>query len=191
MKVLEICLFVICFTVFACSGDADLTLPEDLQLQAGIERTRNVDILYSDSSRVRVRITSDLMLRNPDKYTPYQEFPEGIYVEFYDDERQVVAWLTANYAIRRDKENKVIARSHVILKNREDQKLETPELIWDEQSETVYSDKFVKITEPNGDVTVGFGFRSDQNFRSFEILSVESVKDIQTLLNETSSNPEQ
>ena len=57
-------------------------------------------------------------------------------------------------------------------------------MIWDESNELLYTEKFVKIIQPeNQDTTTGFGFETNQDFTRFEIkrrgsasLNVEQLK---------------
>jgi LPS export ABC transporter protein LptC len=73
-------------------------------------------------------------------------------------------------AVREDKTQKITARGNVTFQNDKNEKLETPELIWDEKERIVYTDKLVRITNAEkGDTTYGFGFRANQEFNRFEI----------------------
>ncbi|MBK9151325.1 MAG: LPS export ABC transporter periplasmic protein LptC [Saprospiraceae bacterium] len=73
-------------------------------------------------------------------------------------------------AVRDELKKKIIAKGNVEFYNDKQEKLETPELIWDEQEKIIYTDKLVRITQAEkGDTTYGFGFRANQDLSRFEI----------------------
>lgn len=129
----------------------------------------DVRIIYSDSAKVQVEITAPVLVRHHDKQEPRDEFPSGLFVQFYNDNLQVRSWLKADYAVKMERTDIVIARNNVELYNEKDEKLESPELIWDEKNDLLYTEKIVRITKPNGDVTYGSGFAANQDFTRFEI----------------------
>lgn len=104
------------------------------------------------------------------KNESYDEFPDGLLVEFLDNNKRVESWLEADYAIRKDKEKKIYVENNVVLYNKRNDKLETEALIWDEGLEEIYTSRPVKISQPErGDTSYGHGFRADQEFSRFEI----------------------
>jgi len=55
--------------------------------------------------------------------------------------------------------------------------LETSELIWNELTGVVHTDKFVKISQPSRrDTSYGYGFVTDEKFTRFEIKNFRGVK---------------
>jgi len=130
----------------------------------------NVVITYSDSAVVKVRIISPKMKRYYHKGESYDEFPDGLLVEFLSPSKKVTSWLEADYALRKDKEKKIYVEKNVVLYNKQKDKLETDELVWDEEGEEVYTSRLVKISQPSrGDTSLGYGFKADQEFTRFEI----------------------
>jgi hypothetical protein len=134
------------------------------------EQAKDVEILYSDSAQLRVKILSPVLIRHTDKTNPYDEFPAGLRAEFFNENKKVISWLVARYAVRYEKSEKIITRDSVVLFNKKNEKLETSELIWDEKERKIYTDKFIRITQPEkGDTSYGYGFITDQEFNRFEI----------------------
>ena len=134
----------------------------------GVEIGRDVEILYSDSAIVRVRVTAPALYNYVDRLEPRQEFPNGIKLEFLTPHLQVRSTLTAKFAIRQQDKGLIIARDSVVLTTVEHEKLETEELIWDEKTEKVRTDKFVKVTKPD-EVIYGFGLEANQDFSYWKI----------------------
>jgi len=140
----------------------------------GVEIARDVEVMYSDSARVRIVITGPKLVRHLDKINPRDEFPEGLHVDFLDENSEVESTLDALIGIRYPRDRKIIVRdtaNHVVLESIRGEKLETSELIWDEKEGTVFTDKFVKITKPE-EIIFAYGFRAKQDFSEYTLLSV-------------------
>ncbi|MCB0571080.1 MAG: LPS export ABC transporter periplasmic protein LptC [Phaeodactylibacter sp.] len=136
------------------------------------ETAKNVEILYSDSAQVRVRVTGPTMLYYLDRQEPRQEFPDGVHVEFFGPAGSITSELTARYGIRMERQNQVVVRDSVVWHSVEGEKLESEELIWDERSRKVYTQKFVVVTRP-GEIIYGHGFEADQDFSYSRINAIE------------------
>lgn len=160
--------------LLACEND--LAEVDDLQqlLDVKVERVEGVEILYSDSAQVKVRITGPVMLNNLDRTEPYQEFVDGILVEFFGEEEKVTSTMVAKYAIRYDRRGEVIVRDSVVWQSIDRQKLETEELIWREKEEEVFTKKFARITTAR-EIIEGYGFRANQDFSNAKIQQVEGI----------------
>ncbi|MBK9338253.1 MAG: LPS export ABC transporter periplasmic protein LptC [Lewinellaceae bacterium] len=144
---------------------ADLLYDTD---DTAVEVGRSVEILYSDSAVLRVRVTGPTLHNYLDRENPRQEFPDGIKMEFLTPRLQVRSTLIAKFAVRQQDKGLVIARDSVVLTTIEQEKLETEELIWDEKTERIHTDKFVKVTRP-GEVLYGFGLEANQDFSFWKI----------------------
>jgi len=137
-----------------------------------VETAREVEILYSDSAQVRVRITGPTMLQYLDRREPKQEFPDGVNVSFFGPEGAVTSQLDARYGVRLENKSEVIVRDSVVWQSVEGEKIETEELIWDERSRKIFTNKFVVITRPD-EIIYGHGFEADQDFTYSRINAIE------------------
>lgn len=154
----------------SCSNDIGEINKLISKQSVNLEEAFDIEMLYSDSAIVRVKINSPHLIRHIDKKNPIDEFPDGIDVEFFDDKKRVQSWLTADYAIRYEKENKIVVQKNVLLHNRKNEKIESGELIWNESTGTLKSDQFVRVTLPEkGDTIYGYGIEVDQDFTTFEV----------------------
>lgn len=163
---------VLVFVLTACvkkEFDLDvLRTPRDYSL----EEARDVDVTYSDSAIVRVRIKGPLLRRYVYRFRVEEEFPEGIHVTFYDVKGYATAWLSAKYAIRKPQDHQTVVRDSVVLLNTAGEKIEGLELIWDENEKTIRTEKFVKITRPD-EIIYSRGFKSNQDFSKYTLYAVE------------------
>lgn len=167
----------------ACSNDQvkDLATIE-LEDAVGIERAKNVEILYSDSVVVRVAIHAPTLLRYVARDTPKQVFPDGIDADFYSEQHIQTSKMMAKYAEQFEKERKVHLRDSVQIWNNKKEMLETDELIWDETEQQISSTKYVKITTPT-QIIEGVGFKSNLEFTEWEIYQVHGYMEQKNMIN--------
>ncbi len=143
-----------------------------------VETIKKVDMFYSDSAVVRVRVRGPVMLRHTALDNPKQEFIKGIWVDFYRGGR-VVATLTAKYAERNEYSGITLARDSVVWRSTDGKRLESPELTWDEKQQKVYTNRFVVVTTPK-DTIYSQGILANQDFTDIEFKAVDGsmmVKD--------------
>ncbi len=138
--------------------------------QIGIDRGKDVEIIYSDSARIKVRVTGPTMLSYVDRNEPKQVFPDGTITYFYDENQLEMGVLRGKYAIRDERKRQVIIRDSVVWESKTDGKLETSELVWDETTNIIKSTKFTKITRASETIT-GFNFQTDDKLSRWQILS--------------------
>lgn len=155
-------------SLWACDAAVKREYREYTEADTHVEMARDVEILYSDSAIVRVRVTAPVLLNYVDRENPRQEFPNGIKVEFLTPALEVRSVLTAKTAVRQNDKGLVIARDSVVLTTVEGEKLETEELIWNEKTEKVTTEKFVKVTKP-GEIIYGYGLEANQDFTFWKI----------------------
>ncbi len=171
------------FILAACENDLEEVNQAISQDDLKYETMQDVELLYSDSAILRVKVMGDKMLRYLDTKTPTQEFPEGIEVDFFDLNGRTQSVLTSKYAIRYEKKNEIIVKDSVVWKSKRNERLETEELIWDEKQNKVYTKKFVKITRPD-EIVYGYGFEADQDFNQWEINAITGTIKVDGLTDE-------
>ncbi len=162
-------LVAICCMVLACEDTNKETRQVITQDDVAMEVAKDVEILYSDSAVVRVRVTGPVLHNFNDRENARQEFPAGIRIDFLESDLSVRSTLTAKKAVRQQEKGLITARDSVVFATVKQEKLETEELIWDEKSGKVRTDKFVKVTKP-GEVIYGFGLEAEQDFSYWKIL---------------------
>lgn len=161
-------LFLIISMFSACSSDAESGQSIDKE-QVAIELAQDVQILYSDSAVLRVKITSDTLLHYVSIDDQRDEFPNGVRLDFFDTKQQPQSILTSKYAIRYPSRSEVVLRDSCVWYSLETKEtLESTELIWDEKLQKVYSNKFVIITTPSEKIW-GYGFETNSNFTHWKI----------------------
>lgn len=144
---------------------------EVTQEDLSIERISEVDILYSDSAVVRLRIQAPLLLNYLIQNEERKVFPEGLLASFYDSNGQVTSTLAARRATQYERKSLIVIQDSVVVESAGGERLETDELIWDERQQSLYTQKLVKVTTADEQI-YGYGFRSNQDFTEWEINKV-------------------
>ena len=164
--------------LLGCKSDLQ-TIDEIAKLEEGpVESAFNIEVIYSDQAFVRMILHAEQMDRYENEQA-YLEMPRGLHVVFYDTLMQKTSSMTANYAISYEDSEIIEARDNVVVINELGEKLNTEQLIWDQKNETIYSEKFVKITTED-EVTYGEGFRADERFDQWEITNPRGTFRIET-----------
>ncbi|MEP6795390.1 MAG: LPS export ABC transporter periplasmic protein LptC [Saprospiraceae bacterium] len=135
-----------------------------------VEEARDIEVKYTDSSYLVFILKAPLTRRSLEKYAVEEEFPEGLQVTFYDKSGQPRSWLKSDYARRDQVNRKIVIQKNVILYNDRGQRLEGPELIWDERSKEFHTDRFVKIID-NDKTIFSYGFKANEAFTRYELNS--------------------
>lgn len=167
-----ISIFVIACTaiLFSCKNDIqDVNSLFDFDKRP-VDVAKEVEIAYSDSGEIKMLLKSPIM----EKYEgddPYTEMPKGVKVFFYDSLKTINSYLTANYAINHEKSKIMEAKNDVVVINAKGQRLNTENLIWDQKTHLIYTNKSVKITTAD-EVIFGKGLKSDETFDNWEIVNV-------------------
>jgi len=137
------------------------------------EITTDIELLYSDSAVVKVKIKSPKLIRQSINAELREEFPDGLHVEFLSSNGSVSSYMDASYATRIERQGIIVAEDSVVVYNRKNDKLETTKLIWSEIDQTMTTSRFVRITRPDpGDTIYGYGLTTDQEFSRFELKEV-------------------
>ncbi len=142
--------------------------------QTLVETAADVELLFSDSAVLQLRIVAPTLVRHFSSSEPFQEFPDGLLVEFFEQGQQdrPSSRLTARYAQRFEHSNLFIARDSVVWTSGRQERLESEELTWDEAGDKVHTRKFVVMQRP-GELIYGHGFESNQAFTNWRIRAIE------------------
>lgn len=165
-------LLILLLALAACQNDLSEVEKIIPRKDVFLETAHDVRLLYSDSAVVKVQVEGGKMVRHLDKEDPRDEFPDGIAVSFFGGRNKVNSTLTAKFAVRYEGKKQITVRDSVVWISKQGEKLETEELIWDEENEKVYSNRYVRITNAE-EVIYGYGFEANQDFTEWRIKQIE------------------
>ena len=89
-------------------------------------------------------------------------------MEQFDSLMQIDASIKADTAYYYEKEKLWELRSNVFIQNRKGEKFDTQQLFWNQKTEKVYSDKYIRIEQTENIIT-GYGFESNQQLTQYVI----------------------
>ena len=141
------------------------------------EVAKQLDIIYTDSGHVKMHMTAPLMKH----YTinvkdPYQEFPEGVFIEFFTAKGEIKSTLKSKYAIRYDQTKMMEAKKDVVVVNEFGEKLNTNDLIWNENTRKIKAVGHVMVTTRK-ETLHGQGLNANEDFSEWEILKIHGKLD--------------
>lgn len=141
-----------------------------------VETAFNLEFERTDSGYRQIILRSNHMERYGGD-DPYSVFPEGFEITFYDTAGVAKSFIRANYGISYDKKKLMRARNNVVVKNFEtEEQLDTENLVWDQNTEEIYSGTFVKITTPDK-VVYGDSLRAHESFKWRDIYNMRGAFD--------------
>lgn len=136
--------------------------------------TRGVTTLVSDSGVTRYRINTEEWLVFDRKNPSYWAFEKGVYLEKFDSLFQVEASIKSDTAYYYDKQKLWKLMGNVHIQNLKGEKFDTDLLYWDQNKQKVYSDRFIRIEQPDRIIT-GRGFESNQQMTVYTINQPEGI----------------
>ena len=161
--------------LFACSNDLEkvreISIVDDEDYP--VETVKNGKIIYSDSAVVRVILNAVQMDRFVGE-EPHVEFSDGIEDQFFNPSGKKESELSADYAVMDEKNKLMEAKRAVKVRNINGDLLETEHLIWNEETEMVYTEEFVKITTKD-EVIYGQGLEANQDFSKYTIKKIRGT----------------
>lgn len=161
----------ILFMFYACTEGIDdiRTIPDIINYPA--MTVTNAELFHSQYGKVKLKVSAKTIEVYSYLEDPKIEFPEGILVEFFDDNQNITSYLTADKATYFENKSRWEALGNVEAKNVEGTVFNTEYIEWDEKEEIIKSDRFIKVTEKDA-IIVGRGFRAKQDFTDWKIFNI-------------------
>lgn len=166
---LIVTLLTFCF-FWSCREEqkVDISHSLDASLMPSMS-TRNIATLISDSGVTQYKIISPLWNIYDEVDTPYWSFPEGLYLQKYDKEYNVIATVAADSAKFFKNQRLWRLDGNVEMTKFPDELFLSPQVFWDQRKQQLYSDTFIHI-ENSTHVIEGTGFESDESLTKYRIL---------------------
>jgi LPS export ABC transporter protein LptC len=150
-------------------------------------KEKNVESLVSDSGVTRYKIITDTWLVFGKAAEPYWYFPDGVYLEKFDTLFNVEASIKADTAYYFERRKIWELDGNVDVSNLDGNRFQTPQLFWDQNKETIYSDSFIKITKGEN-INTGYGFHSNQDMSVYEIYRSGGKFEVEMNSEDTTAN---
>lgn len=158
----------------ACTSETDKERVMNERINLPLETGKNIYITYTDSGSTKAKVFAPILERYATETRNETVMKNGITAYFFSKDGKIDSYLKSKYAVRYDREKKMIARNDVILVNSKGDTLNTEELIWEEAKQMIHSDKYVRITTKD-EIIMGDGFESNTEFTKYKIFSIRGT----------------
>lgn len=154
------------FFALALKACQQVDQAKPVSYEGPISEATDVETLYTEQNVLKLKMTGKKVIefQNGDR-----EFPEGLFLEFYDENGNLTSTLKANHAYFFKQDYRWRGRGNVEVKNIvKQEQLNTEELFWKPDTKRIYTDKFVTLREQS-DVMYGTGLDAAQDLSDYTI----------------------
>ncbi len=143
-------------------------------IDSTMETAYDIVMTMSDSGQVNFRIKSPLLKKYELDNKVIEEFPEGLFIEFFDENHEPSSTVSAYYARRIGEEGIMTLRDSVVFVNTHNDKIESNIIVWDVVNNQISTTKFFKlIRAETKDTIYGIGMNSKIDFTRMEVTKFE------------------
>lgn len=167
--------FLVVFLLSACENDLR-EVSALSEKKTSVEEGYQIESYLSQSARMKAKLTAPLMKRYMTD-SPYVEFPRSLHVDFFDDSLRIESKLDARYGKYKENEQKVFLKDSVVTFNTRGDTLWCRELWWDQQLQQFYTDKAVRIRQPDK-MIYGKGLRAAQDISWYNLDTVSGIMQV-------------
>jgi LPS export ABC transporter protein LptC len=167
-----LCIYL-CTTILSCTPEEHA---KPLVYEGPLKEAEEITMYYTEKNLMKVLLKAKKINEFPNGDS---EFPEGIFIEFYDDFGKITSTLRANSAYYFKGQNKWRGLGDVEVINIEkQQQLNTEELFWKPDTKKIFTDKFVTI-KLEKEILYGTGFDADQDLSNYTMRNIEGEFEVE------------
>lgn len=137
--------------------------------------TTGVTTLISDSGLIRYKIVTEEWLIYSKRNPPFWAFEKGLYMEKFDTLFHIDASIKADTAYYYEIKKLWELRGNVHIQSQRGDKFDTQLMYWDQGKEKIYSDRFIRIEQPDG-LLMGYGFESNQTMTEYQVFNSSGTR---------------
>jgi LPS export ABC transporter protein LptC len=165
----------IILTFSNCKNDISVVNSLSIKEKSPTETATKMHLYFSEFGKVK----NEFIFEEMNKYTdpePYMEYPKGVKLISYDENKQKEITLTANYGINYEERNLMEAKYNVVITNfKTGEIIETEHLVWDMDKHLIYSNTQTKQTKSDGSIYIGDRFESDETLSKYTIFNPQII----------------
>ncbi len=162
----------VCICLSSCKTDRDEVWAIGRKIIMPSQTGKGITMLYSDSAEIKIRLEAEEMqIFEKDVKEKITILPKGLFVTFFDSQGKPSTTLKADYGVKYETSKKMDVKRNVVVVNKDGETLNTEHLVWDENTNKIYSDTFVKITTGK-EIITGKGLVANQDFTQYEIKEI-------------------
>lgn len=171
-----LCLLSIGYFLACSPPEADETIPEaPPEAEMGVE-SFGVEYVYTDSAKLAAKLRAAHVIEKPEgegnEAGTVHYFSGGVEIEFFDPIGRPRSHMTSREGVLYREKRIAEMRGDVVLTNFKGERLETEQLFWDDQKDSIYTNKFIRIETPDKIITGSRGLRSNTSFTAYTIFGI-------------------
>ncbi len=163
LKSVMVILFAV--TLFACEGTYKKVQKMNLKDEQPVAVGKNINLKYTDSGKVSVNLLAPVLKDYSNFKFPYQEFPEGIILYFWEDGKK--STVVSDYAVKYEITGLVDLRGNVKITTSDSTVVNANQLYWDQKNKWIFTNQPYQIKFADGSYNDGEQFDSSQDFTTF------------------------
>lgn len=156
--------------LISCKGNLDDVQKMGMSENEPIGVAEKINLVHTDSGKVKAILISPKMLDYSNRDFSFNEFPEGITLDIYDDENKKSV-VVSDYAIIYNETKLIDLQGNVKITTNTNDTLYAEQLFYDQKKEWLFTNKPVTF-RTGEDITHGNGFDANSKFTIAEVLEV-------------------
>ena len=159
--------------LFSCSEELPVINQFESEEEIPTVTLENVSITYTEHGYNKGILQANLLQTYDGAIEPYYDFPNGISIVLYSEEKVIETSMTANKAIYYQEKKSWEATGNVVISNINGDILRTEKLYGDDNDKKIFTNQLVKITKADGTSINGeSGFESNIEFTIYKFIDV-------------------
>jgi LPS export ABC transporter protein LptC len=142
------------------------------QVNSPADTTRGVDMIFSDSAKVKARVISPLMLEyqaSKEIKQAYTKMPKGIHIIFFDADKSEMGNIIADTAYYYPATKVFLLLKNVVVTSAKKDVFKSDELKWDQVTHKITSSKPIDVKMANGNIVHGTSLETNEKFDPYTI----------------------
>ena len=172
-NILNIVTAIVVTMFFSCKDNFKAVQKMGMSENEPIGVAENINLKYTDSGKIKAILVSPKMLDYSNRDFQYNEFPNGVTLDVFDDENKKSV-IVADYAIIYNETSLIDLQGNVQIATNANDTLFADQLFYDQKKEWLFTNQPVKFRKGQ-DLIHGNGFDSNSKFTNAEVLEVTGV----------------
>ncbi|MBE9667925.1 LPS export ABC transporter periplasmic protein LptC [Mucilaginibacter boryungensis] len=137
------------------------------EVNSPADTTRGVDVIFSDSAKVKARLITPLMLEYPiskDNKEIYRKMPKGLKVIFFDKDHKESGTIVADTGYNYEARQLIFLKKNVVITSAKGDVFKSDELNWNMATHQITSNKPIDIRMANGNILHATAMETNEKF---------------------------
>ena len=167
--------YFVIILLFSCQNKKEDIKKLSLPTERPSQKSSDVTLLYSDSTRLKAILKASKMIAyEKNQQDPFVFFPDSIKIIFFNTQQVPTSTLTAHQAVYFTKTQRAYLKYNVHFINDKKEHLITENVLWNQSTGKITTDKPVKIITPT-QIINGTGIECEEDFSDYTIKNITGI----------------